>query len=56
MYRVWEIEVISDPGTYLVAMSACREVSVWKELLPEKGVCGCFAWCKRRATRMRHRT
>jgi hypothetical protein len=32
MYSVWEVEVIGDPGTYLVAMSAWREASLRKEI------------------------
>jgi hypothetical protein len=36
MYRVWETEVNGDPGTYLVAMSACREASLREEIAAGK--------------------
>ena len=36
MYSVWEAEVIGDPGTFRVAMSACREVSLREEIATGK--------------------
>jgi hypothetical protein len=44
MYRVWEIEVIGDPGAFPVAIPACKEVSLCDEIAAGQRL-DCFVWC-----------